>query len=95
MAMQYDVKSAYLDASGDIFDQPTRVKGIYIYLGASAGTLEIKDGGSGGTVLIKMATPASASANPIFILIPGEGVRFSSKPYAALSNVAAITVFYG
>lgn len=95
MTMQYDVKSAYLDASGDVTDQPTRVKGLYVYLGANAGTLELKDGGSGGTSLLKMATPAAATANPVYVIIPGEGVRFTSKPYAVLTNVAAITVFYG
>ena len=94
MTMQYDVRSAYLDASGGVTNQPTRVKAFYVYSGASAGTLEFTDG-NGGTSLIKIATPAAATANPTYILIPGEGVLFRTLPYAVLTNVAAITVFYG
>ena len=48
MTMQYDVKSAHLNASGSVFAQPARVKGFSICATAStAGTMVLKDGGSG------------------------------------------------
>lgn len=95
MGMQYDVKSGYVDSATTVFDGPGRVKGIYIYLSAGAGTLELSDGAT-GAVKVKLATPASAAANPIYVLVPGEGVRFETAIYAkTMTNVAAITVFYG
>lgn len=95
MAMQYDVSSGYVDSATTVYGGPSRVKGIYIYLGSGAGTLELSDGAT-GAVKIKMATPSSATGNPIYVLVPGEGVRFESSIYAkTMTNVAAITVFYG
>jgi hypothetical protein len=94
MAMQYDVNSAYADAGGSIIGYPTRLKAVYIYAGASAGSLELTDG-SGGTSLFKVATPASATSNPIYLILPGEGIRFSSSIFAVFSNIGAVTLIYG
>lgn len=93
--MQTDVKSGYVDSATTVYAAPARVKGIYIYVGGSAGTLELSDGAT-GEVKIKMATPSSATSNPLYVIIPGEGVRFETSIYAkTMTNVAAITVFYG
>ena len=92
--MQTDVKSAYADSAGSVVGFPTRVKAVYIYTGASAGSLELTDG-SGGTSLFKVATPASATNNPIYLLLPGEGIKFSKSVFSVFSNIGAITVIYG
>jgi hypothetical protein len=93
--MQTDVKSAYVDSATTVYAAPTRVKGIYIYVGSGAGTLELSDGAT-GTVLLKMATPASSTGNPFYIPVPGEGIKFNTSVYAkTMTNVASITVFYG
>jgi hypothetical protein len=93
--MQTDVKSAYVDSATTVYAAPTRVRGIYVYT-SGVGTLELSDGGSGGTVKLKLAFPASATNNPFYIPIPGEGVRFEISVYAkTMTNVAAITVFHG
>lgn len=94
MTMQTDVQSAYLDATGSVYAQRTRVRGVYVYCGASAGVLELTDG-SGGASRFKIATPAAATANPIYIPFPGEGTLFQNSVYATLTNVGATTVFYG
>jgi len=94
MTMQTDVQSAYVDATGDVYPQRTRVRGVYVYCGASAGVLELKDG-SGGSTRFKIATPAAATSNPVYIPFPGEGILFQSAVYATLTNVGAVTVFYG
>lgn len=94
--MQYDVKAAHLNASGSVFAQPARVKGFSICATAStAGTMVLKDGGSGGTTLLELDIPANSNPNSFYVLVPGEGVRFSTNIYATLTGIASITVFYG
>jgi hypothetical protein len=96
MTMQYDVKSAHLNASGTVFGQPARVKGFSICATAStAGTLLLKDGGSGGTTLIEVDIPSNSNPNSFYTLVPGEGVKFSTNVYATLTGIASITVYYG
>ena len=96
MAMQYDVKSAHLNASGSVFAQPARVKGFSICATAnSAGTLILKDGGSSGTNRLEVDIPANSNPNSFYTLIPGEGIRFSTDVYATLTGIASVTVYYG
>jgi hypothetical protein len=92
--MQTDVKSLYADAAGSLLSSPTRVKAVYVYAGASAGSLELTDG-NGGTSRFKIATPAAATSNPIYLVLPGEGIKFNTGVYAVFSNIGAVTVFYG
>jgi len=91
--MQTDVKAASNTASATFYAGPTRVRGIVVTSGASAGTLVVKDGGSSGTTKLTINTPAAAGIQNV--LIPGEGVRFDTDVYVALTNVTAATVFYG
>ncbi len=92
MAMQTDVKAISLAASGDISAYPTRVRGLVVEPGASAGSVIIKDGGTGGTTLFTINTIAGGETFSVFI--PAEGVRCFVSAYATLSN-AKVTVFYG
>ena len=92
MGMQTDVKAKSLAASGSIYGDRARVKGIIISPGASAGSVDLKDGGSGGTTIISITTVANGET--FNALIPGEGVLFSTNVYATLTN-ASVTVFYG
>lgn len=93
MSMQTDVKASAITASGSVYGQRTRVKAITVTTSGTAGSVVLKDGGSGGTALITLNTPAVAEM--FNILIPGEGVRFENDVYGTLTNVTAITVFYG
>lgn len=90
--MQTDVKATSLAASGSVFGDRTRVKGLVITPGASAGSVTLKDGGSSGTTVFTINTVANGQVESI--LIPGEGVVFYTNVYATLSN-ATVTVFYG
>jgi len=92
MAMQTDVLSTSLSSSGSVYGARTRVRGLVITPGASAGSVTLLDGGSGGTSKMVINTPAAGQ--PFNVLIPGEGVLFSTTVYATLSN-ATVTVFYG
>jgi len=92
MAMQTDVKATSLAASGSVFGARTRVRGALIEPGASAGSVVFKDGGSSGTTVMTINTVANG--DPFPVLIPAEGVLFSTDVYVTLSNTK-ITVFYG
>jgi hypothetical protein len=92
MSMQTDVKAISLAASGAIADTRTRVRGLVIEPGASAGSVVLKDGGSGGTTLFTINTVANGET--FSVLIPAEGVLCLTSAYATLSN-AKVTVFYG
>ena len=82
--MQTDVKAKSLAASGSVFSDRTRVKGLVITPGASAGSVELKDGGSSGTSVFIVNTIANGQVESI--LIPGEGVLFSTDVYVTLTN---------
>ena len=92
MAMQTDVNAVSLAASGTAFSGRTRVRGLVVEPGASAGSVVLKNGGSSGTTVLTINTPAAGQLASV--LIPGEGVLFSTDVYATLTN-AKVTVFYG
>ncbi len=99
--MQTDVLvSVPITGSGQFTDQtPTnlarcRVKAVYIIPTATAGSLVLRDGGSGGAVKATLNTVASAS-QPTYILFPGEGLVFQTAVYGTVSNLGSATIFYG
>ena len=93
MAMQYDVKNVHANASGSLVGYRTRVKGMVITsTGGGAGSVVLKDGGSGGTTQFEVDVPATAAFHNV--VIPGEGVLFETSVYATLTN-CYISVFYG
>jgi hypothetical protein len=85
-----------LNATGSVVGYSTRVKGFSICATAStSGTFVLKDGGSGGTNLLEIDIPSNSNPNSFYVLIPGEGIKFSTNVYATLTNIASVTVFYG
>ena len=99
--MQTDVLvSVPITSSGQFTDQaPTdlarcRVKAVYIIPTATAGSLVLRDGGSGGAVKATLNTVASAS-QPTYILFPGEGLVFQTAVYGTVTNLGSATIFYG
>jgi len=94
MAMQTDVKSNHLTASGTIFNGRTRLKSISYRGNGTDGYVRLRDGGSSGPILCELDVGTSDTFT-IYVLVPGEGVLFQTSLYADLSNVLAVTVFYG
>lgn len=86
-----DVKSNVATANNTVVASPARIRSIYYTANASAGSIVLKDGGSGGTTVINIATPASGYGN---IMLPGDGVLCSTNVYANLTNIASVTIFY-
>lgn len=91
MTVQTDVKAKSLAESGTAAATRARLRGVIIEPGASAGTVEFKDGGSSGTSVFTINT--AAGGETFNCLIPAEGVLFTSNIYVALTNAKA-TVFY-
>ncbi len=91
--MQYDVSAAANTASATFVAAPARVKGLVITTNGSLGSVVLKDGGASGNT--KMTINTGGDAGVQNVVIPGEGVRFSTDVYAALTNVSGLTVFYG
>ena len=97
MGFQYDVKAKTMTTTGatGIGLPRARIKSIYFVAG-TAGFLSFTDGGSGGTELLRIATPASTAGNgSTSVIIPGDGVVFLGDPYLTISGPSSVTFFYG
>jgi len=69
----------------------TRVVGMSVTTTGTAGSVELKDG-SGGTVRLKIVTPAAVGLHDV--VVPGDGILFNSEVYCTLANVTSVTIFY-
>ena len=94
MAMQYDVKSAHIEATGTMVSGRVRVKGYQCLSGGTAGDIIFRDGGSGGTIRLQFNVPANTN-NPFANIIPGEGILFTTDVHVTVPTSAKVTVFYG
>lgn len=92
MSYKSDAKSTYLTESGAVFAGRSRVKGVYVVPGTTAGTVVIKDGGTSGAAVATFGTTAGGSA--VYIEIPEDGVLCATSSYATITNAASVTVFY-
>lgn len=94
--MQTDVKSTHLNASGYVFQGRARLKAFTMFGGNAVGMVQFRDGGSAGTILCEVDVPASGQTGNLYVLVPGEGVLFSTNIYATFTGAtAAVTAFYG
>ena len=97
MGFQYDVKAKTMTSTGatGIGTPRARIKSVDALLGGSAGSVSFKDGGSGGTELLKFDTPANTTTGYMYALLPSDGVLFEADPYLTLTNVTSVTFIYG
>ena len=100
--MQYDVLATKpLALTGPFLDQNNnaiqraRVKSIYILNGENIGSLVIREGGSGGKILITVPTPALATAGFTIWPIQGEGILCESDLHGTISGITSATLIYG
>ena len=87
------VATKLLAADGEIVGTGAKVLGVH-YIGTTTiGVLQLKDGGSGGTVKIDLNTPAVVGSG--FISIGGGGIVFDTDVYLNIdANVTSVTVIY-
>jgi hypothetical protein len=94
MGMQTDILSTHLTASGTVSANRNRLKAVSYRGNGLDGSLIFKNGGASGTTLLELDVGTSDSFT-IYVILPGEGILFQNNIYAALTNVSAITAFYG
>jgi len=94
MSMQTDVLATHLTASGTVSANRGRLKAVSYRGSGLDGSLIFKNGGASGTTLLELDVGTSDSFT-IYVILPGEGILFQNSIYAALTNVSAITAFYG
>lgn len=101
--MQYDVLATKpLTATGNFKDQNDadiprcRIKTIYAINGALAGSVVIRQGGSGGEIIATINTPADSTAGYTIIPLPGEGILCKTGPlHGTVTNTTSMTLIYG
>jgi hypothetical protein len=73
------------------------VRGVRLLAGTAAGTVVLKDGGASGDVKATFAAPVGSASNDAAtrdIVIPGDGIYFSTDVHATITNAAGIEIFY-
>lgn len=90
--MQTDVKAGYVSATATVYAGRTRLKGVFVTPGSTAGTVVIRDGGGSGTTIF--STTTLASGTPFSLLIPGEGVLCVTDLHVTISGTATTAVVY-
>jgi len=100
MTMQTDIlASAVRTNDGALNDQAgnaltrVRVRSIYIVPAGTAGSVVFKDGGASGTTRLTLNTVASAT-QPTYLLLPAEGVLFTTSVYVDVTSIGSVMVFY-
>lgn len=93
MTMQTDVSATHLAASGTVSENPQRLRSVSYRGDGTAGYIRFRDGGASGRLLLELDVGTSDTFT-IYVLIPAEGIKFSTDIYADLSHVSAITAFW-
>ena len=86
--MKTDVKAATMTVSGTVYGARTRVRSVVVMPSGGAGTAVLSDGVNAVMTFNVLAT------NPLSIIIPEDGVLFSTSVEITLTNATAV-VFYG
>ena len=87
-----NITAKRLAATGVVFAGPIRLYGCVALPAATAGTIVFDDA---GTNLLTLDTPAGVDSGQIWISFPESGIRFSTNCNATLTNVTAVTSFWG
>jgi len=93
MSTLTNVFAAHADATGIIYAGATNLAGYQLASGGVAGEIVFRDGGSGGTVRLRVNITANTAV--ISTLIPGNGIRFTTDIHVTLPAGAAVTIFCG
>ena len=89
------IHSTQLAASGAVKAGSARIKSIYVAHSGTAGTVILKDGGTGGTARCTINTAAAIGEYQTDIPEPGLRMTSATGPYIAISGgVSFVTVFY-
>jgi hypothetical protein len=90
--MAYDIQAATVTEAGVAVNKRARVKGLSYVTGGTAGSVVLKDGGSGGTTVLTLNTPATTDVYDL--MIPDNGILCATNVHVTVSNVTSVTVLY-
>jgi len=93
MSTLTNVFSKHEDATGVIYNGATNLAGYQLLSGGVAGEIVFRDGGSGGTEMLRVNV--SSNLVPVSTLIPGNGIRFNTNIHVTLPASASVTIFCG
>lgn len=93
MSTLTNVFSKHADATGTIYNGATNLAGYQLASGGVAGEIVFRDGGSGGTELLRVNITVNTAV--ISTLIPGNGIRFNTNVHVTLPAGAGVTIFCG
>lgn len=95
MTMQYDVKTAYAEATGALVLGRCRLKQLVFLPNGTAGSLVIYDNDSAASGDVVWRTRVGTGVQPFQLIVPGEGILAKTGLYAVLTNITSVTVTYG
>ena len=90
--MAYDIQAATVTGNGVAVNKRARVKGLSYVTNGTAGSVTIKDGGSGGATVLTLNTPGVTDIYDL--MIPDNGILCSTNVHVTVSNVTSVTVLY-
>ena len=88
------VRAYQAAASATLYTGAGRLRGVWGVPAATAGTLIFKDGGSSGTTILTINTPATV-AGACYHDIPGDGIAFGTDLYVAVTTATFVTAYCG
>ena len=92
--MQNDIKATNFVAASSpdtAINHRARVRSLNYVSGASAGSIVLKNGSTGDT-LLTVVTPAGVGGHDV--VIPDNGILFADEVYCTLTNVTSVTIFH-
>lgn len=93
MSTLTNVFALHEDTTGTMYSGATNLAGYQLASGGVAGEIVFRDGGSGGTVMLRVNITTNTAV--ISTLIPGNGIRFTTDIHVTLPASAAVTIFCG
>ena len=87
------VTGKYLSTSGQVKASAGVVVNLTAIATATAGYVQLRDGGGSGTVLYRVETPATAGQSVCVYFGEADGLRFLTDIYLELSNAAASVAY--
>jgi hypothetical protein len=93
MSTLTNVFAVHEDSTGTMYSGATNLAGYQLASGGVAGEIVFRDGGSSGTVMLRVNITTNTAV--ISTLIPGNGIRFTTDIHVTLPASAAVTIFCG
>ncbi len=93
MSHSSDMQAKSFTGGGAMSVGRARIRGVHVLCASGSPHLQIKDGGTGGAVILDVKfSGSSATSHTIFI--PEDGILSVGDPFLVETDIDHITVFY-